>query len=364
MKKIISILLILVMAFTFAGCGAKGDQSPYAQVDDWSKYVTVADYSDFEVEYPEVEATDDEIDEEIANRLANATGATEDVFEGEVAMGDQITISFKGTLEDGTTNSGLNSDSFQLTLGQTSMIDGFTEGIVGHSIGDSFTEELTFPDPYEMNAALSGVGVTFDITILSKQVPTEAEFNEDFIKSDSENQCTTEEEYRAFIKEYLETTGYENEVYNAKTQLYYDIMHECETIDYYEPAVTYEHNYIVDKYHTLAEQSGQEFAEYLQAQFQMTEEQFNESIDEYVKSMVSEKQTIYALCDKEGIKLTDKEYEAALDDVLAQSGVDSENTFENQYGMTLDEYAEKYSLRLNKMLDKFLDQVFDRLATK
>ena len=94
----------------------------------------------------------------------------------------------------------------------------------------------------------------------------------------------------------------QNEVYNAKTQLYYDIMHECETIDYYEPAVTYEQNYIVDKYHTLAEQSGQEFAEYLQAQFQMTEEQFNESIDEYVKSMVSEKQTIYALCDKEGLQ--------------------------------------------------------------
>lgn len=364
MKKVISLLLILAMAFTFAGCGAKGDQSPYSQVTDWSKYVTINDYSGFDAAYPEVEATDDEIDEEIATRLSNATGATKDVFEGKVAMGDQITISYAGTLEDGTTNDGLNSDSFQLTLGQTSMIEGFTEGIVGHEIGDTFVEELTFPDPYEMNADLSGVGVTFEIKILSKQVPTEAEFNEEFIKSDSENKCSTKDEYRAFIKDYLETTGYENKLYDAKTQLYYDIMHSCDTIDYFEPAVTYEKNYIVEKYHQLAEQSGQEFDEYLEAQFKMTEEQFDDSMDEYVKSMVSEKQIIYALCDNEGIKLSDKEYKAALDDVLKQSGVDNETTFENQYGITLDEYAEMYSLRLNKMLDKFLDQVFDRLAKK
>ena len=362
MKKITALLLVLMMIFTFAGCGSNGDDSPYSQVSDWSKYVTIGDYSEISVSYPEKTVTDDEIDTEIATRLSRAEGATKDVFEGKVGMGDQIKISFKGTLEDGTTEPGMNSDSFQMTLGQTSMIEGFTEGIVGHEVGDTFTENLHFPDPYEMNQELSGKGVTFEITILSKQVKVAAELNEEFISADTEEKCKTEEEYRAFIKEYLETEGYDSKVEDAKTQLYYDIMHGCEVVEYYEPAVTYEKNYVVAKYEQLAEQAAQSLEEYVQENFKMTEQEFYDSIDEYVQSMVGEKEIIYALCASKNIKFTEKEYKQAIKDVLDSLGVEDEDAFQKQYGITMDEYAEMYSLRINKMLDKYLDVVFAELA--
>ena len=43
---------------------------------------------------------------------------------------------------------GGSSDSFNLVIGQTPMIDGVSEGIIGHKVGETFTENLVFPENY------------------------------------------------------------------------------------------------------------------------------------------------------------------------------------------------------------------------
>ena len=61
------------------------------------------------------------------------------------------------------------------------MIDGFEEGLYGAAIGEEVTLDLTFPDPYTANEELSGKDVTFKVTVLSKNVSTMPEFDEDFV---------------------------------------------------------------------------------------------------------------------------------------------------------------------------------------
>lgn len=78
-------------------------------------------------------------------------------------IGDQTIIDFVGTV-DGVALPGGSANDFTLELGAKQFIDGFEEGLVGHSQGDVVTLNLQFPDPYH-DKKLSGKSVQFVVTI-------------------------------------------------------------------------------------------------------------------------------------------------------------------------------------------------------
>ena len=44
-------------------------------------------------------------------------------------------------------------------------IDGFEDGIVGHTVGETFDLNLTFPETYPNNPDLAGKEVVFTVTL-------------------------------------------------------------------------------------------------------------------------------------------------------------------------------------------------------
>ena len=113
MKKILTVLLAVSLCFgmlLLSGCGTSDDGDVYMQTD-LSKLVTLPDYDDFTVDEIKVNITDSKLNAEIDSRL-EAAGETKEVTSGTVEKGDDITISFKGTLADGTTADGMQSDSY------------------------------------------------------------------------------------------------------------------------------------------------------------------------------------------------------------------------------------------------------------
>ena len=362
MKKLITTLMILTMCVTLlTGCGAeyKLDIGPYTDLK-YDELVTLPDYSEFEVSAPEIEVTDENIDAEIEARLEEASNETEEITEGKVEKGDTVKIDFKGTLEDGTSLPGMSAEDYELTLGAASMIDGFQEGLYGATIGELNTLNLEFPDPYTVNEELSGKKVTFEITVKSKSVPIQAELNEEFFDTNSEGKAKTEEEYRAFIKEYLTDKLTTEAVYTAQTDLYYQITDSSEVVTYPEEALTYEREKIVNQYKEYAEQNGQEWVDFVTEYFG-SEEDFNAQIEEYVSSVTGKKLVAYALAAKEGVKISDKEYSDKLNEYLENFGTDKD-TFQTQTGMSIVEYTDMYELPLNMHLDKTLEKIYDRLS--
>jgi len=77
--------------------------------------------------------------------------------------GDQLTISFSGTV-DGEPFEGGSSSDFKIELGTSRMIPGFEDGLVGASAGEQRTLDLTFPDPYQAEH-LAGKPVRFEVTV-------------------------------------------------------------------------------------------------------------------------------------------------------------------------------------------------------
>lgn len=357
MKKVVWVfVLILALLFT-CSCGASEpvDLGVYGDVN-WEDYLSLPDYMSYEVTEPEVNITDEDVEKEISDRLAEADEENT-LKEGVVEEGDTIVISFKGELEDGTTMEGLSGDDFRITLGSAPFIDGFQEGLYGKKVGDTVELDLRFPDPYEPNADLSGKGVHFSVTIDSKVVG--AELDEEFIKADSEGECTTEEEYREFIREYLKKMEYDTQVFDKKTELYYKIVDETEIKEIPEEIYAAEKKAIEDKYTNYALSTGKDWETFVKENFGSAEK-YAEELDTFVKDQATQKMVVYALCDKEGIVITEDDRKEAIDKLLEGYGVDEEG-FKKEYGISVEDYAEAYNTVLNLHLESFLDKIYDGL---
>ncbi len=358
MKKIVSVSLTAVLAvcmmIALTGCGGGEPYEDY----DLTEYITLPDYNSYEVEEPEVLIEDADIEEEIQSRLEEAA-TTEKVTEGTVEEGDSVTISFEGTLADGSSVDGMSSDSYELTLGSGSMIDGFEEGLYGATIGETVTLDLQFPDPYNNNEELSGKDVTFEVTVLSKNVQNVPEFNEDFVKENSDYE--TVEEYRSSVASDLEEQEYNKQLSTIKEELYMKLVDETEVKKYPEKEVDDYFDELDEYYRYGAETSGYEdWDAFLESQ-DMTQEEYEEQIQLYAEEYVKQEMVIYLFAQVEGVEVTDEEYDQFLQDNLEAAGFESEDDFKDYTGMSLEEYAETARLERNMLLTKELDMLYDRL---
>ena len=280
MKKTTTRLLALSLCLALTvltGCGSSKNQfkppeNPYDSLN-LSEYVTLPDYNTYKTKALDVTVTDEQIEAEIESRL-EAAATTEKVTEGSVEKGDKVEISYHGTLEDGTTEDGMNSDSYTLTLGEASMIDGFQEAIYGAKIGETITANLKFPDPYEMNKELSGKKVTFEIKVLSKEVTVPAALDEEFVKANSE--AKTVDEFRTLVAEELKTEAEDSQRADYENEIFNQIVEESEIIKYPEEQVQAEMDKLDEQYKNLASQNGMEWEDVLENSLKLTQEEYDE----------------------------------------------------------------------------------------
>ncbi len=117
---------------------------------------------DFTVKRPKVEISDTDIDAMVDNLRRQR--ATWNPVERPAADGDQLTISFEGTI-DGQPFAGNKAENLPLVLGSGSMVPGFEEQLVGVSAGEEKAIEVTFPADYP-SAEVAGKTATFKINAI------------------------------------------------------------------------------------------------------------------------------------------------------------------------------------------------------
>jgi len=365
MKKLTSLVLILVLSlslFTMAGCGSSSKEltNPYENIN-LEEYITLPNYDTFTVGEPEVsEATDAEVEEQIQLVLEGAA-TQEHVTQGTVEEGDNLVIDFAGTLEDGSTLDGMNASDYTLgPIGNAGFIDGFEEGLIGVAIGETVSLDLQFPDPYLNNEDLSGKPVVFEVTIKSKLIDVIPELTDEFVAEISD--VDTVDEYRSYVKEQMELSDYEGQLYDLKQELYSKIVDETELLKYPENRVKEQQETLTADYEAMAETYGySEWDEFRDAYFQMDQAEFEEQLRLYAESLVKSEMVIYAVAEKEGIVLTEEAYEQELQNMLDMAGFESDADFQDYAGMSIREYADSYDMDRDILLTKWLEAVYDRL---
>lgn len=143
--------------------------------------------------------SDEEIDHEISHvRERNARIIT--VEDRPAQNGDITVIDFDGYV-DGKQFKGGKAEKYELELGSGSFIPGFEDQVVGHSTGDGFDVNVTFPEKYQAEE-LAGKAVVFKIKLHEIKMKELPALDDEFAKDVSE--FDTLDEYKADIKKHIQ----------------------------------------------------------------------------------------------------------------------------------------------------------------
>ena len=127
--------------------------------------------------------TEEEIASELSRYQKNA-GRVLDIDDRPAALDDEVTIDFDGYV-DGKAFTGGKGENQKLKLGSHTFIDTFEDQIVGHSIGDEFDVNVTFPEDYH-ETSLAGKPAVFKCKLNGIQLEELPELDDELAKDVSE----------------------------------------------------------------------------------------------------------------------------------------------------------------------------------
>jgi trigger factor len=137
------------------------------------------DPSTLELTRPVYQASDEEVDEAVAE-LAKQQRAYEPKTgkSAKAEDGDMVVADFVGRIDGEAFEGGTATDS-QIVLGSGQFIPGFEPQLLGAKVGDVVTVKVSFPEDYGA-AHLASKPAEFETTIKDIRAPAESKIDEDF----------------------------------------------------------------------------------------------------------------------------------------------------------------------------------------
>ena len=318
---------------------------------DMTEYVKLAKKNYIGVEIDKVTAekvTDKDVQSQIDSALESAT-TTKEKKKGTAKKGNVVVIDYKGTMNGKEFDGGTGND-MEVELGSGSMIDGFEDGIIGMKVGKTKTLNLTFPESYPNNPDLAGKDVKFKVTLKSIKVKSVPSL-EEYVKENTDYDSV--KEYKVAIKKDLEKQNKETAEETAKNDLWSQIVSKAKFKKYPEKELKAAKEEIKSQFESYAAQQGTD-VKTVREQFGLSKKKdYNEYIDTQAKSSMQSDMIIHYIAQKENIK-ADK---ADIEDMISQieTAGYTDETFEEQYGSTIKEYAKNAALG-----QAVIDHVFDK----
>ena len=230
-KRLLALLLAGAMSASLMACGSsdedKADTSetteetegaakaadPSDYEYDVFDYVTMGDYKDLDVTLEgDYDYSDQGYQDYMDSMVAEANIYVKDDSQTEIKSDSFVNVDYVGSQDGVAFDGGTATD---ITLGiefngdvvnQQTYIEGFTDGLVGHMVGEEVASEVTFPDNYG-NSDLAGQTVTFTFTInyIAKAIDSVDALTDDIVADNFDYDNV--EEFKAGIK-----TQYEKEL--------------------------------------------------------------------------------------------------------------------------------------------------------
>ncbi|MBQ4396651.1 MAG: trigger factor [Clostridia bacterium] len=176
--------------------------------------VKIEGYKGLTVEKAEPVVTDEDVESELKN-IQQRNSRTIDVDDRPAQMDDTVVFDFEGFC-GGEAFDGGKAENYSLKLGSGQFIPGFEEGMVGHSIGEEFDVNVTFPEEYHAEE-LAGQPAVFKVTIHQIKMTELPELDDEFAKDVSE--FDTLAEYKEDIRADLLRTAEEKAKDDADNKL-------------------------------------------------------------------------------------------------------------------------------------------------
>ena len=200
--------------------------------------IKVGSYNGLTVEKTVHTVTDEAVDAEL--KRVQERNARELTREGAAQNGDIADIDFEGFV-DGVAFEGGKAEHYSLTLGSGSFIPGFEDQIVGHSAGEEFDVNVTFPTEYQA-AELAGKEAVFKTTLNYIKESKNPDLTDDWVASNLGETMNLNniDELNDFVKNTM--------LYDQQASTVYSALHDKvsfakelpqSVLDYYRDVVLY-----------------------------------------------------------------------------------------------------------------------------
>lgn len=373
-KRAIMISMLLVMALSVTGCSqktatkdkdtkteetAKTDDAEETESDntedtsedtpttaelmagiDVEKCVTLGDYKGVTVEKTIQSVTDEDVQNEIDNALANYPVEVDQAAK----EGDTVNIDYVGKI-DGEEFDGGSDQGADLKLGSGKFIDGFEDGLIGARKGETRTLNLTFPE--DCTQDLAGKAVEFTVTVNAVKEPL-SEPTDQWVADNIEGYDNIAD-YKAGIRSEQEESNEQTAENQVRYAAWTQVIDNCTINEYPETLVEVGKKLYEQQVETYAKYAGMELDAYIESSG-LTQEEYQSNMEEYGKNVAAQALVCQAICDKEGFAIGDDDYQKALQDMLTE------------YGCTEDELIQTYgqdnveqSIMLNRVSNLILE---------
>lgn len=310
-KKILALAIGAVMAVSLMGCGK----------DISNETITIKEYKGLKVEkVTPIEVTDEDVEMSIQSTLQTRATRT-DITDRPVQTGDIVTMDYLGKV-DGVAFEGGTAENAELKIGSGQFIDGFEDKLIGHTIGETFDIDVTFPKNYAEE--LAGKAAVFTITLHKIQVEVVPELTEELVKELSAT-ATTIEEYKAETKEDLKVSNEQTAKSELEQKVWQALIENCVIEKYPEDMMEAQLAAIDEQYAMVVSMYGMEVDDFLKQVYGITAE-------EMAQNLIKQELAVNLIAEKEGLVLSLEDYEAGLADYAMQYGYDDPKEFEEMVG--------------------------------
>lgn len=326
-KKIMLLAAVTLAAGMLSACGK---DAAYLSEIKASDYVTLGEYKGIEVTQTEPEVTDEYVDSYIEYLRSQRAVTVEVTDRTTVQEGDTVNIDYAG-YRDGVAFEGGTAQGDSLTIGSGRFIDGFEDGLIGTSVGETVTLDLTFPDNYT-NADLAGAAVTFDVTVNSISVSETPELTDELVQEFGIAECSTVEELRTYVYDvfYEEAVSmYEDAIASDITQA---VMANSIFSEPPEKMVKRYQDVLLESMTAQASSYGVNLDTFMMNYYGMDTESYMAVFQEDAVTMAQQYIMFQAIADAEGLNPTKDEIAQKMEEEALEFGYESVDAFKEEVG--------------------------------
>lgn len=303
--------------------------------------VEIEGYTGIALSKETVKVTEKEVEEELEN-VRSRQGREIEVTDRPAKNGDTANIDYEG-FADGVAFEGGKAEKQDLKLGSNTFIPGFEDQVVGHSVGDEFEIQVTFPTEYHA-PELAGKDATFKIKLNGLKYTELPEVDDEFAKDVSE--FDTLAEYKADLKAKIQKRkeAEADRVFEGKLA---DALVEKLEVTLPEAMVNAEAENMLRDYDMNLRQNGLDLKTYLK----YTGKELNDLREDFkprAEKQLKLRLALERIAQKESLSVTEEEIEKEIADLAAA------------YNMSADDvkaYVAKEDLENDLLSRKAMDLV-------
>jgi len=282
--------------------------------------VKIGQYKDVEVEYEEFKNPEDALQKEL--EMTQKRFSKLEKVERPSTDKDTVVFDFEGfigkvgeeKIEHG------DAKNYSLDLSNSNFIPGFAEGLVGHSAGEEFVIDVTFPEEYH-EEKLKGAATQFKINLHEVKERILPEIDDELAKKAGKD---TLDALKEDIQKYLETMA-KNQNERIKSDAIFNKVLEATEIKIQDTMLDREYQAIMEEARQQAQQQGQDFDKLVEAEGkENVEKRFREEAEKRIKnSLIVEK-----IAQDENLKIEQQDIMNHVNQMAAMYGMAPVQLFE------------------------------------